>query len=272
MTPNIFPVMRYHDAPGAMAWLSRAFGFEKQAEFANADGTIAHAEIRLGAGVIGISSDGPSTPDNPWSSVRQGVYVRVADVDAHHDRAKRAGAAIVRPLANTDYGSREYLRARPRWTTLGLWHLRDGSAARSSRTSFPNCAARAARAPSAGCGMRLDSSPSSRCPGRTERQCMPNCASAMASSCSPRRMRGGSAWGRPDAAISVHVDDPDTLFGRATAAGALGRAAARDHALRRAPFLGSRSRGFPLGVQHLPARSRLIATAEWRSVRPCGVM
>jgi uncharacterized glyoxalase superfamily protein PhnB len=32
MTPNIFPVMRYHDAQGAMAWLSRAFGFEKQAK------------------------------------------------------------------------------------------------------------------------------------------------------------------------------------------------------------------------------------------------
>jgi uncharacterized glyoxalase superfamily protein PhnB len=51
MTPNIFPVIRYKDAPGAIVWLSRAFGFVKQAEFANPDGTIAHAEVRLGAGM-----------------------------------------------------------------------------------------------------------------------------------------------------------------------------------------------------------------------------
>ena len=37
---------------------------------------------------------------------RFNVYVYVEDVDAHHARA--AGAEIVRPLANTGYGSREY--------------------------------------------------------------------------------------------------------------------------------------------------------------------
>ena len=32
----------------------------------------------------------------------------VADADAHHDRAKAAGAEIVRGLRDQDYGSREY--------------------------------------------------------------------------------------------------------------------------------------------------------------------
>jgi len=36
------------------------------------------------------------------------VYVYVEDVDAHHARARAAGAEIVRPLQDTDYGSREY--------------------------------------------------------------------------------------------------------------------------------------------------------------------
>jgi Uncharacterized protein conserved in bacteria len=32
----------------------------------------------------------------------------VQDVDAHHDRAKAAGAEIVTPLTDQSYGSREY--------------------------------------------------------------------------------------------------------------------------------------------------------------------
>jgi uncharacterized glyoxalase superfamily protein PhnB len=39
---------------------------------------------------------------------RQGIYVCVDDIDAHYAAAKSAGAEIVRELANTDYGSREY--------------------------------------------------------------------------------------------------------------------------------------------------------------------
>jgi uncharacterized glyoxalase superfamily protein PhnB len=34
--------------------------------------------------------------------------VAVEDVDAHAERAKAAGAEIVRELNDTDYGSREY--------------------------------------------------------------------------------------------------------------------------------------------------------------------
>ena len=36
------------------------------------------------------------------------IYAVVADPDAHHDRAKAAGAQIVRQLADQPYGSREY--------------------------------------------------------------------------------------------------------------------------------------------------------------------
>ncbi len=32
----------------------------------------------------------------------------MGDVDAYYARAQAAGALIVRPLADTDYGSREY--------------------------------------------------------------------------------------------------------------------------------------------------------------------
>jgi hypothetical protein len=42
-------------------------------------------------------------------AVTQGIYIAVADVEAHHARALAAGVEVVRPLADTDYGSREYL-------------------------------------------------------------------------------------------------------------------------------------------------------------------
>jgi uncharacterized glyoxalase superfamily protein PhnB len=108
LRPNIFPALRYKDARAAMDWLTRAFGFEKDVEFAAADGSIAHAQLHLGPGVIGVSSAHTMPSDHPWSKVRQGIYIRLDNVDAHHDRAKAAGAEIAVPLRDMDYGSREY--------------------------------------------------------------------------------------------------------------------------------------------------------------------
>jgi uncharacterized glyoxalase superfamily protein PhnB len=108
MTPNIFPVLRYTDARASIDWLVRVFGFDTVVCYDGPDGTVAHAEIRCGVGIVGISSAGPPQEDNPWSYVRSGVYVRVDDPDAHHDRAKAAGAEIVMPLRDMHYGSRDY--------------------------------------------------------------------------------------------------------------------------------------------------------------------
>jgi uncharacterized glyoxalase superfamily protein PhnB len=41
------------------------------------------------------------------------LYVVVDDPDAHHERAKAAGAEIVRELEDQDYGSRDYSARDP---------------------------------------------------------------------------------------------------------------------------------------------------------------
>jgi uncharacterized glyoxalase superfamily protein PhnB len=41
------------------------------------------------------------------------VYLVVDDPDAHHERAKKAGAEIVRGLRDEDYGSRGYTARDP---------------------------------------------------------------------------------------------------------------------------------------------------------------
>jgi uncharacterized glyoxalase superfamily protein PhnB len=106
--PNIFPVFRYKNAPDAVEWLVRAFGFEKRAVYTGPDDTIVHAELHCGPSVIGISSATSATAANPWSTDRQGVYVRTENLDEQHDRAKAANAEVVTPLRDTEYGSREY--------------------------------------------------------------------------------------------------------------------------------------------------------------------
>jgi len=105
--PSIFPAIRYRDARRAAAWLQQAFGFREHASHPAPDGGIAHAEMTLGNGMVMFSS-GNGQPDNPWSEVPMGIYVVVADIDAHFARAQAAGAEIVTPLNDTDYGSREY--------------------------------------------------------------------------------------------------------------------------------------------------------------------
>jgi uncharacterized glyoxalase superfamily protein PhnB len=106
--PNIFPSFHYEDAVGAIEWLNRAFGFEKQYVVPGDNNTVAHAQLRFGAGMIMMGSGGKADPGNPWASERYGAYVVVPEIDAHYARAKAAGAKIERPLADTEYGSREY--------------------------------------------------------------------------------------------------------------------------------------------------------------------
>ena len=103
-TPNIFPFMRFADSDAALEWLSRAFGFEELVVYRGDDGGVHHAELSLGPGIIMF---GPGDPAS------QGVYVAVEDADAHYERAKSAGAEIVRELEDTDYGSREYTARDP---------------------------------------------------------------------------------------------------------------------------------------------------------------
>jgi uncharacterized glyoxalase superfamily protein PhnB len=84
-----------------MDWLTRAFGFERHALFTDDDGAVVHAEMRLGPGIVMLGAA-------PECEEGFNVYVYVEDVDAHHARARAAGAEIVRALADTNYGSREY--------------------------------------------------------------------------------------------------------------------------------------------------------------------
>src|SRR5262245_9848138 len=111
---SVIPALQYKDAKAAIEFLCRAFGFEKKAVYEDKDGSVAHAELTHGNGMIMLGS----AKDTEYGKllkrpadaggVTMSVYIIVDDVDAHFARAKAAGAAIAREPVTQDYGGRDY--------------------------------------------------------------------------------------------------------------------------------------------------------------------
>ena len=114
--PQAYPCIFYRDAPAAMAWLSRAFGFQTTLEVPGPNGSIAHAEMSLRPVVImpgtADASRGMESPRRLGAG-SQSVYIYVADPRAHYERAKAAGAEITREYEEKDYGGAGYSARDP---------------------------------------------------------------------------------------------------------------------------------------------------------------
>lgn len=117
---TIIPCLRYRDALAAIDWLCRAFGFQKQAVYA--DGAVVHhAQLVHGAGMIMLGSaqnagewgSHIAQPEEIGGRETQSCCVVVADVDAHYATARAAGAGIVIEIADQAYGGRGYLCRDP---------------------------------------------------------------------------------------------------------------------------------------------------------------
>jgi len=125
MTQTIVPFIAYEDAAAAIDWLTRAFGFRENRDARHMDAdTVTHAELDVGDGsVIYLATPSPEyeSPkrhretcaaaakwlDNPW--IVDGHLVHVDDVDAHFERARTAGAHILREPEDVEAaGSRLY--------------------------------------------------------------------------------------------------------------------------------------------------------------------
>jgi uncharacterized glyoxalase superfamily protein PhnB len=110
--PEIIPWLRYNDAPKAIDWLVGAFGPERHMVVPNDDGTIAHAQLSFGSGMIMLGSaredDLGVRSAAGLPAHNMGIYAIIDDVDSHYERAKAAGAQIVRAPVDEDYGGRGY--------------------------------------------------------------------------------------------------------------------------------------------------------------------
>lgn len=121
--PAIIPCLRYEDAPAAIDFLCRAFGFEQHSVYPNAvDPTrIDHAQLVREGQMIMLSSvaDSDHARDAPMTTVAkaggntQASYVVLDDVDGHAARAQAEGAEIFMQPADQDYGGRSYSARDP---------------------------------------------------------------------------------------------------------------------------------------------------------------
>ena len=112
---NIIPTMKYRDAPAAIDWLCRAFGFEKRMVVDGKNGMIDHAELSLGDSMIMLGSFRGNdyekkirTPADVNGFCTQSAYVVVKDVDAVYASATAAGAKIYMELEEPGYGGKHF--------------------------------------------------------------------------------------------------------------------------------------------------------------------
>lgn len=102
----------YQDPRAAIAWLERAFGFELSMLIEDAQGGLAHSEMRFGDAVVMIGnewSEDHKSPKSIGGKNTQTVHIQITtDIDAHCERARAAGADILMEPANQFYGDRTY--------------------------------------------------------------------------------------------------------------------------------------------------------------------
>jgi uncharacterized glyoxalase superfamily protein PhnB len=109
-----YPIVSYQDARAGIEWLRRAFGAEEVAVHEDG-GRIAHFELSFEGGVVmgGSKGIGELAKTGKADVGTTAVYLVISDPDAHHKRAVAAGAEIVIPLRDEDYGSRGYTALDP---------------------------------------------------------------------------------------------------------------------------------------------------------------
>lgn len=120
--PTVYPALRYDDAPAAIDFLKKAFGFEEQFVVpGEREGEIAHAQLVWGSNIVmlGSTTDGSDgrhegKPGPSW------IYCVTDDPDALYERAKAAGAEITQELTDQDYGSRDFGAKDPEGNS---WHF-----------------------------------------------------------------------------------------------------------------------------------------------------
>lgn len=103
---QIIPYIFYRDVPAALDWLNRAFGFKEVMRVGTPSGGM-HGEMELDGCKIMMGQGGKQ-----WGMINareagvatQGVFVYIADVDAHYERARAAGAEIEKPPEDLSYG------------------------------------------------------------------------------------------------------------------------------------------------------------------------
>ena len=97
VTPHFNPLR----APALIEFLQKAFGAEEAYRAQSPDGVIHYAQMRIGDSVIGMTE-----AHGPYQPAPATLHLYVPDADAAYERAIRAGATSIQPVADQPYGDR----------------------------------------------------------------------------------------------------------------------------------------------------------------------
>jgi uncharacterized glyoxalase superfamily protein PhnB len=110
--PRLMPVMYYRNAPAAIDWLCRAFGFERHYVATADGGTLQFAQLAFGREIVMLCplprSEARYGRNGLAQSATPKCYFLVPDADAHCATAKAMGAEIIDDIGTYDHGGRGY--------------------------------------------------------------------------------------------------------------------------------------------------------------------
>ena len=98
---SVTPYLVVEGVPKLLEFLKHTFNSTELERVPRPDGTISHAEVRIGDSVVMMGEANAQSKPMPTM-----LYVYVEDVDAVYKRALQAGAKPVRELKDEFYGDR----------------------------------------------------------------------------------------------------------------------------------------------------------------------
>ena len=98
---TVTPYLTVKGASKLIEFLTQVFDATIVEQMTDPDGTVRHAEARIGDSMIMLGEAG-----GQWKPMPASLYVYVTDVDAVYQRAIKAGAVSLREPANQFYGDR----------------------------------------------------------------------------------------------------------------------------------------------------------------------
>ncbi|RWA54349.1 glyoxalase [Cupriavidus sp. UYMSc13B] len=102
----------YKDPLAALDWLERAFGFERVMVIRDQQDQLVHSEMRFGDSYLMVGSewaDFTASPASIGGKNTQTLHVHLQEgLDQHCERARAAGAVILREPQDEFYGDRTY--------------------------------------------------------------------------------------------------------------------------------------------------------------------
>jgi uncharacterized glyoxalase superfamily protein PhnB len=105
---DVIPVLPYVDIRAAHDFLVDVIGLESGGLIEH-EGRVVHGEVRAGDRRFWLHESAGALASPIEAGVRTGgIVLHVSDVDEHYERVKAAGATILRPPTDEDYGQREY--------------------------------------------------------------------------------------------------------------------------------------------------------------------